>query len=449
MAGRNERWRQALHLEPPHGWLNDPNGLCFFGGWYHVYFQYAPDRADGNGRKCWGHYRSRDLLRWEFTGTVLFPDTPDDRDGVYSGCAVADGDTLHLFYTGNVKEAGEHDYIRSGRGANVIHVTTRDGEHMSAKETLLRNADYPAFCSCHVRDPKVWREDGRWHMVLGARTLDDTGCVLFYTSDDLRRWQYDGQASVPDFGYMWECPDVFSVGGHRWLSVSPQGLPHGADRYPNVYQSGRFRFDGRLESFAEWDRGFDFYAPQSFEAPDGRRILIGWMGIGDAPYQNPTTALGYQHCLTLPREVTMAADGTLCQNPVRELAALRGGARVLRAAERVECPLPFEVTAAVERPFSLTIADVLTLCWDGQTVTLRFADVRVGGGRGVRRAALSTCRDVRLVADTSAVEVYLDGGRVVMSSRMYPDGTRTAVTARGLRATLYTLNRMEVTDCGE
>lgn len=180
---------------------------------------------------------------------------------------------------------------------------------MSAKETLLRKDDYPAFCSCHVRDPKVWREDGRWHMVLGARTLDDTGCVLFYTSDDLRRWQYDGRASVPDFGYMWECPNVFSVGGHRWLSVSPQGLPHGADRYPNVYQSGRFRFDGRLESFAEWDRGFDFYAPQSFEAPDGRHILIGWMGIGDAPYQNPTTALGYQHCLTLPREVTMAADG--------------------------------------------------------------------------------------------------------------------------------------------
>ena len=80
MSFVNGKWRQQLHLEPPEGWLNDPNGLSFFGGYYHVYFQYAPDNADGSGKKCWGHYRSRDMISWEFTGTVLFPDTPDDKD---------------------------------------------------------------------------------------------------------------------------------------------------------------------------------------------------------------------------------------------------------------------------------------------------------------------------------------------------------------------------------
>ena len=177
--------RQKLHLEPTKGWLNDPNGLCFFKGEYHVYFQYSPDSAEGKGKKCWGHWSSPDLLKWKFTGTVLFPDLPEDRDGVYSGCGFVKEDTLYLFYTGNVKEAGDHDYITSGRGANVILVTTEDGHRMSPKKVLLRNQDYPDYCSCHVRDPKVWEEDGAYHMVLGARTLDSKGCVLYYVSEDL------------------------------------------------------------------------------------------------------------------------------------------------------------------------------------------------------------------------------------------------------------------------
>ena len=97
-------WRQKLHLEPESGWLNDPNGLSYFQGKYHVYFQYAPESALGTGPKCWGHWQSKDLLHWEFTGTVLSPDLPEDQNGVYSGCGLVRGDTLYLFYTGNVKE---------------------------------------------------------------------------------------------------------------------------------------------------------------------------------------------------------------------------------------------------------------------------------------------------------------------------------------------------------
>ena len=107
------KWRQKLHLEPPVGWLNDPNGLCRFKGNYHIYFQYAPDDINGGVKKCWGHYRSPDMINWEFTGTVLVPDIPEDRDGVYSGSAIVKDGTLHLFYTGNVKEKGDYDYILS------------------------------------------------------------------------------------------------------------------------------------------------------------------------------------------------------------------------------------------------------------------------------------------------------------------------------------------------
>ena len=112
---------------------------------------------------------------------------------------------------------------------------------------LLRNSDYPADCSCHVRDPKVWREDGIWKMVLGARTRSDQGCVLVYHSQDLLHWAFAFRCTIPDFGYMWECPDFFRMGEQGYLSVSPQGLTHEEYRYQNVYQSGYFPVAGTLE----------------------------------------------------------------------------------------------------------------------------------------------------------------------------------------------------------
>lgn len=445
----NGKWRQGLHLEPPQGWLNDPNGLCFFGGYYHVYFQYAPDNADGSGKKCWGHYRSPDMLKWEFTGTMLFPDTPDDKDGVYSGYAAVSGDVLHLFYTGNVKEEGDHDYITSGRGANVICVSTKDGVHMSRKEVLLRNSDYPDFCSCHVRDPKVWFENGSWHMVLGARSLDNKGCVLFYTSDDLTNWQYLGTDSVPDFGYMWECPDVFSIDGHKYLSISPQGLKHNDTKYQNVYQSGYFHYDNDLENFSEWDMGFDFYAPQTFEAPDGRRIIIGWMGIGDIPYNNPTVSLGYQHCLTIPHEISADGNGTLLQNPIRELCSLRKDSFSINDGENLTTTLPFELTAKVSGIFRISLDSFMIMSWNGNVFELRFTNEKHGGGRTVRKTLLDKCSDIRIIADKSSVEIYLDGGRIVLSSRMYPDNDRISISVNGFDAQLYELKEMEADYLGE
>ena len=160
-------WRSLIHLEPRAGWLNDPNGLCCFGGKYHVYFQFSPDSPSGAGRKCWGHFESSDDMKsFDYTGIVFEPDIPEDRSGVYSGCAVIHEGKMHIFYTGNVKLPGDYDYITAGREANQIHVVSPDGIHMGAKNIILRNSDYPKEMSCHVRDPKVWIEDGKWKMVL-------------------------------------------------------------------------------------------------------------------------------------------------------------------------------------------------------------------------------------------------------------------------------------------
>ena len=442
-------FRQLLHLEPQKGWLNDPNGLCFFKGEYHVYFQYSPDSAYGDGGKCWGHWKSSDLLHWTFTGTVLRPDTPYDRNGVYSGCGFAKDDTLYLFYTGNVKEEGDHDYITSGRGANVMLVTTKDGHNMSEKKVLLTNADYPDWCSCHVRDPKVWEENGKYRMVLGARKLNDTGCVLFFESGDLKNWRLSGNDSLAGFGYMWECPDVFDLGGLRYLSVSPQGLPHEEYRSQNVYSSGHFVYsDAAFEDYEEWDYGFDFYAPQTFMAPDGRRLLIGWMGIGDIPYTNPTAELGWQHCITIPRELSAGENGIIRQRPIREYEALRSDKREFISGETIAEKLPFELYAPVHGDFAIT-ADFLEMRYADGVFTLTFTDEKTGGGRAVRKVKLPQCSDIRIIADTSSLEIYFNGGEKVMSTRFYPEDTEISLTTENLDGTIYTLKGIEVISDGE
>lgn len=436
-------FRQFLHLEPQKGWLNDPNGLSFFKGEYHVYFQYSPDSAFGKGDKCWGHWCG-DLLRMKFTGAVLRPDTPYDRDGVYSGCSFVKGDTLYLFYTGNVKEKGDHDYITSGRGANVILVTTKDGHHMSEKKVLLTNNDYPEWCSCHVRDPKVWEENGKYRMVLGARTLDDRGCVLFYESDDLENWQLSGNDSLAGFGYMWECPDVFTIGRYKYLSVSPQGLPHEEYHFQNVYSSGHFIYgDAAFEDYEEWDYGFDFYAPQTFEAPDGRRILIGWMGIGDIPYKNPTAEMGWQHCLTIPRTLTGDDNGRILQNPIREFEQLRTEKRDFSKGDIITTELSFELYSAAHENFALFF-DFLTMRYADGIFTIEFTDEEVSGGRTKRSVKLSQCADIRIIADTSSLEIYLNGGEKVLSTRFYPYDTVITIRTENISGTIYTLKGTEV-----
>ena len=221
----DRKFREKLHLMPLVGWLNDPNGLCQFQGIYHAFFQYSPFNAEG-GVKMWGHYTSKDMIKWEYQGTALYPDQPFDCHGVYSGSAFIEDGKMYLYYTGNVKlEDGEYDYIRTGREGNTVLVITEDGKTFGKKKELMRNSDYPDDLTCHVRDPKVWKENGTYYMVQGARTNEDVGQVLVFESEDKVNWKFRNRVeSEKPFGYMWECPDYFKIGDKKLLSTSVQGL---------------------------------------------------------------------------------------------------------------------------------------------------------------------------------------------------------------------------------
>ena len=439
-----QNWRQSIHLEPRTGWLNDPNGLCFVDGKYHVYFQFSPDSPKGAGRKCWGHFESSDDMRsWDYTGIVMEPDIPEDRNGVYSGCAVLNDGIIYIFYTGNVKQPGDHDYITSGREANQILVTTKDGRSVSSKKILLRNSDYPDYCSCHVRDPKVWIEEGIWKMVLGARMLDDKGCVLYFEAEDPENWHYVKTLSVEDFGYMWECPDQFNVGDKVFLGISPQGLSHEEYRYQNVYSSGYFKKNGdELTDFEEFDYGFDFYAPQTFIDENGDRLLIGWMGIGDIPYSNPTTGLGWQHCLTVPRRLSVGPDGFIRQSPVIN-KELYGETVEVNEGKSKEISLACDITASFDSSYRISIGDAV-ISYDGDVLKLDLSDGNSGYGRDIRKVKTGRIGDMRIVVDNSSIEIFAGDGRYTMSTRFFPADSTVKVQSSGAGFNVRTIGKMEV-----
>ena len=128
--------RLTHHLMPPVGWLNDPNGLCWYKGRYHVFFQYSPFEANG-GLKFWGHYTSEDLVDWKYEGTALYPDSPYDCHGVYSGSALAESEKLHLFFTGNVKIDGDYDYINEGRETSTLHVESENSFRRQRRDNFF------------------------------------------------------------------------------------------------------------------------------------------------------------------------------------------------------------------------------------------------------------------------------------------------------------------------
>ncbi len=175
----------------------------------------------------------------------------------------------------------------------------------------------------HFRDPKVWREGDSWYMIVGARE-GDTGQVRLYRSADLRQWQDAGVLDEAEstMGYMWECPDFFNPQRQTRSDVFPQGMQAAGFSNRNLFQSGYLigewqpgqRFI-RHGEFREMDNGHDFYAPQSFATPDGRRIVIGWLDMWESPL--PEQQDGWAGMLSLPRELSLSADDRLQMRPAK------------------------------------------------------------------------------------------------------------------------------------
>lgn len=442
-------WRQTFHIQPEAGLLNDPNGFCFFNGEYHLFYQWFP-LGTQHGIKYWYHTSSTDLVHWRNQGIGIAPDTIYDSHGAYSGSAIEKDNLLYLMYTGNTRNKDWKRYP-----FQCMAVMNTQG-HISKLPPVIEHV--PDGYSDHFRDPKVWQDGEYYYCVIGAQRINHTGCAVMYRSPDLQTWTFQGelQTSLPSFGYMWECPDYFELNQQGILLFSPQGIEPFADSFQNIYQSG-YMIGAPLDlntcefdhgDFCELDHGFDFYAPQTTLAPDGRRLLVGWLGMPEIDY--PTDHQGWAHCLTLPRELTIE-QGELRQRPVQELTQLRGQRyhvnhtvdnqhHLLSSIQGAQYEMLVQISdiQATRIGIELRIGnnektvlyyqpelEKLTLdrSLSGQPLALEYGTTR-SCSLSVDEGKVT----LHLFVDTSSIEIFANDGRKVLTARIFPHPDSTGIS---------------------
>lgn len=343
-----ERHRPQIHFSPKEKWMNDPNGMVFFEGEYHLFYQYYPDSTVW-GPMHWGHAVSKDLMHWEHLPIALYPDS---LGYIFSGSAVVDWNNtsglgsseapplIAIFtYHDSQGEKANTDTFQS----QAIAYSTDKGRSWTkyAGNPVIPNPGIRDF-----RDPKViWdAESEQWVMVFAAQDR-----VKIYGSKNLKEWEHlsDFGEEYGDHGGVWECPDLFPFYVEEedktyWvllLSINPGG-PNGGSAtqyFVGDFDGKQFILDDRFEAFVEktsageeqavWlDYGRDNYAGVTWSdipKEDGRRIFIGWMSNWD--YANVVPTERWRSAMTLPRTLTLVATDAgprLQQRFVRELNAL-------------------------------------------------------------------------------------------------------------------------------
>lgn len=328
-------FRPQYHFSPPANWANDPNGLVYYAGEYHFFYQHHP-HSNVWGPMHWGHAISRDLVNWQHMPIALFP---DDNGMIFSGSAVVDWhnsagfgkEALVLIYTIH-QNAANHQ--RQSQGLAFSNDKGRTWTKFSKNPVL----DAPLGVN-DIRDPKVFWYDGNnpghWVMTLAAGD-----CVRFYTSPDLKHWKFASIFGVEHGSHkgIWETPDLFKLplgnsGEYRWVltvGVGGEGPGGPAGGTATQYFTGNFNgntftSENPPETTLWADYGADYYAAQSWsDEPGGRRLMTAWMSNWDYAIHTPTTT--WRSMFSLPRELTLARTGSdirLTQKPVPELHTLR------------------------------------------------------------------------------------------------------------------------------
>ncbi|WP_375749260.1 glycoside hydrolase family 32 protein [Vibrio sp. HN007] len=418
----DDHHRPQWHFSPLFGLLNDPNGLAYFNGEYHLFYQWNP-KACAHGAKAWGHATSKDMINWTHQPLALAPTEGFETHGCYSGSGLVVDDKLELFYTGNVK------YADGGRTAYQCRATLEKEGQVEKQGIVL---ELPEGYSGHVRDPKVWKHEDLYYMVLGAEDLNYKGQVLLYSSADLNQWALvgevfgDGNNGYQSDDFMLECPDLFPLGGKHVLVSCPknwvdkEGIK--TETFDVTYHVGNLDHSNAGFEHGEgtlMDHGFDFYAPQTMEDEEGRRIIFGWMGKPDEfeAYQ-PTIESGWIHQMTCPRELILKDDKVL-QKPAKELENLRQNLQEFQA-ETIELDgLSAELYLPDLTGISMTIDVADDFRISTSEVGLETCRKNLKTGEWEMILWEGDVTSLRVLRDHSCVEVFINEGEAVSTSRFF------------------------------
>jgi len=315
----NEKYYPKLNYAAPVGWLNDPNGVSFFNGKYHLFYQYYPYDSKW-GPMHWGHSISEDGINWDDQGVALAPDQSYDKDGCFSGSAIEKDGKLYLMYTGHLDNGSEflkrenQNIAVSEDGVNFVKYENNPviDEKLLPEGTAVQD----------FRDPKLFEKDGLYYCIIGARDTENSGQVLLYKSHDLFEWEFVSVVLEKSkyLGSMAECPDIMFFEDRVVLVISAMDYHDNRTNktYPHLTLMLEGKFDWETYKFEVndtrvMDYGLDFYAPQSARESSGKYLFTAWNQAWNRTYPTDVYRHGWNGQMTVPRQL-YEQDGLLKQS---------------------------------------------------------------------------------------------------------------------------------------
>ena len=437
----SDPWYPKFHIAPPHGLLNDPNGLYEKDGVYHIFYQWFP-LGPVHGLKHWYHLTTKDFINYEDLGVGIAPEDNYDFTGCYTGMTFEKKD---IFYTG----------IDVNKLPAVCYATI--DERKIEKKGVIIPLD-ENITTINFRDPFVFKKDDYFLVLVGGEDLENKGIIPVYKSFDNFNYDYIGNLKLKDypFGYMLECPNYFEEDGKGVLFFSPQGIesPNKYDFrnvFSVVYMIGApiddsLNFNG--ENIYEMDKGFDFYAPQIFKDEKNRNILYAWLGNSKCEY--PSDKNQWAHMLTIPREIEISQD-RIIQKPLAELKELRKDQEII--SERFDFQFPsHEIEIEEEKNFIFKISNEL-----GENITFQMTDDEFildrssmshlyDGKFGYTRFAKRLVKEkqkIRIFVDSSSIEIFADNGYTTLTARYYIDNPNSYIL-KGTTGKIWELSEIKI-----
>jgi len=417
---KNDPHRPVYHFTGPESWINDPNGVIYHKGKYHLFYQFDPIVDGRRSKRCWGHAVSRDLVHWVDWPVAIWPDTQYDCGGVYSGNTFMDDDgDLCGLYTGNV----------SGRGGPRygVLIRSRDGGVTWEKQVVMDHSQRPNDQSPVHHDGYTWKEGETWNQLIGGSTggPQAQGAAWMWTSKDLEHWKLEKNiAPSIKLGRFWELPYLIELGGKHVLFVG-----HGNPYWVGTYDKQAMLFTPDDPKPKSIDNGAYYSFNLNMvddKGPGGsrRQLMHGWV-TGPA---SPTKAVPYwQGAHSIPRVIRLQGD-RLFQQPVPEIETLRGKHHVLdnpnepAAAKDIKGDA-LEIIATFEPGDAKSFGLKLRVAEDGKAHAAVVFDAKTGNFGINGRMQPSYLKPgepltMRVFLDRSIVEAYVNGA--AQTARVFP-----------------------------
>ena len=430
-----EKFRPAYHHSPVYGWMNDPNGLFYKDGVWHLYYQWNPYGSQWENM-TWGHSTSTDGLHWTPQPTAI---EADALGAIFSGCCVVDKNNTAGFGNGAIVAY----YTSAGARQTQSMAYSVDGG-----QTFTKYAGNPVIVSDvpDFRDPHIfWNEEaGFWNMVLASGQE-----MSIYSSKDLKQWKHESNFGLTygNHSGVWECPDLMKLpvdgtGEQKWMlicNINPGG-PFGGSAtqyFIGQFDGHQFVCEDQPEETKWMDYGKDHYATVTFDnAPDGRRVAIAWMSNWQYANQVPTMQFRSTNSILRDLSLYQYEGETYCAvRPAKEMDAARGK-KIARPTDRCEIVVTLKGDARIT--LSNGSKERVVLDYDADMASLDF-DRRHSGQCSfsdafptvVTAPVHGNLRTLRIFIDKSSIEVFDADGRLSMTNLVFPSSPYNRISVKG------------------